>query len=197
MKRVFALALAVLFSVPLAAVAQTMEPATAPPAPAAPPPPPAGGHGRWGPPDPARMEQFRKMHDQMATIHKAERAKMLAALTPAHRTLLANVAGQLAIATDPNPDAAAAKLDASLSSSEKATILKIHQDARAQMKSAMQQMETSMKPPSGANYRYGSGPSRMGKRPPSDAGHILLMVAASGAMPMHLQMRGMRPMPGT
>jgi hypothetical protein len=99
----------------------------------------------------------------------------LAALTPAHRTLLANVVGGLAIAANPNVDEAAARLDAALSSGEKDAIVRIHTDAMTKMHEMMPARPSGM-------------PAGMGARPAPDAGHLLLMMAAP---PMMMQMMHM------
>ena len=96
-------------------------------------------------PNPAAMQQhmaaFAQVHQQIETLHKQERAQFLAALSPAHKQLLAQVAGELAISPSPDFQGAARKLDASLSSSESQAILRAHasyhQQERAIMENAM------------------------------------------------------------
>jgi hypothetical protein len=103
-------------------------------------------------PNPAMMQIMDQTHAQMDKLHGQARLAMLNSLTPAHRNLLAQVAGQLAIA--PNPDAALAarQLDANLSSGEARAILNIstslEQQAHQLMESAHQQMMKAM--PAGA-----------------------------------------------
>ena len=109
----------------------------------------------------------------MLQLHQQARAQILAALTPAHRTLLANVVGGLAVAANPNPDEAAARLDAALSPGEKDAILRIHADMRSKL-------EGMMAPPPGRN------------RPAPDPGRLLLMLAAPPMMHMHHGARGWR-----
>jgi len=112
-------------------------------------------HMTWSPADTAAMQaQMAKMRAAMAkaeAAHKATRAKILAALTPAHKAYLADLIGQLAVAANPDPKAATAKLDATLSASEKAQILAIHQAAETQM---MTEMKTMMPPMGAPNVRY-------------------------------------------
>jgi hypothetical protein len=112
-------------------------------------------HMTWSPADMAAMQaQMAKMQAAMAkaeAAHKATRAKILAALTPAHKAYLADLIGQLAVAANPDPRAATAKLDAILSASEKANILAIHKAAEAQM---MTEMKTMMPPMGAPNVRY-------------------------------------------
>src|SRR5579872_1719358 len=67
-------------------------------------------------PDMAGMKQ---VFEQVERIHRAERTQVLAALTPAHRELVARIVGEMAIAANPDHKAAAARLDSALSASEK------------------------------------------------------------------------------
>jgi hypothetical protein len=94
------------------------------------------------------MEQARVKVDQ---LHAQARMAMLSALSPAHRTLLAQVVGQLAISPSPNVNQAARTLDASLSQGEGRTILSISQSLENQsrqiMEAAHQQMMAAMPPP--------------------------------------------------
>jgi Spy/CpxP family protein refolding chaperone len=177
----FALALA-----PGIAFAQT--------APAAPP----DGPGPAGPgpagmsrphPDFAQMQQLRK---QMMQIRQQARQQMLGALSPAHRKLLADVVGQLAVAPNPDRKAAVQTLDAALSPSESQAILAAESSARTQSRSLMEtaraKFEASLTPDQKAAMAAraanrpkwrpddrGPGPDR-GHRTP-DAGRTLLEVA--------------------
>ncbi len=78
----------------------------------------------------AQMQQMRQMHQQL-------RAQLLNDLTPAHKALLAQVAGRLATSTNPDYDAAAARLDAALSPAEKTHILSAASAMRAKVQSMM------------------------------------------------------------
>ena len=138
------LLLAALLAMPAVAIAQT---APTPPS-GAPVTPPAGARMRH---DftftQADMAKLKAEVDKMRAAHKATRAKILAALTPAHRAWLANLLGQLAISPNPDPEAARAKIDATLSATEKTNILAIHKAAMGQM---MSHMKTMMPPGMGA-----------------------------------------------
>lgn len=116
---------------PAAAIAQTASPD------AVPPPHPSF----------AQMEQ---VHAQMQQLHQQARAQMLAALSPAHRALLANVVGQLAISPNPDRAAAARAIDAALTQTEGRSVLSIATAERTQshslMESARQQFEASLTP---------------------------------------------------
>jgi hypothetical protein len=145
---------------------------------------------------------------QMVTLRQQERTDMLAALTPAHRTLVSNLIGGLATAANPNPDGVAAKIDAALSQSEKASILRIHNDTDTKIVSLMQSMHQQMGgygPGPQAMWGYGYGPgmmygrgygpgmmggygpgygpgARYGARSWSDPGYLLLFVASSSTL---------------
>ncbi|MBV9270312.1 MAG: hypothetical protein JO165_04405 [Candidatus Eremiobacteraeota bacterium] len=124
---------------------------------------------------------FEQLHTQMQQIHTAERAQILAALTPAHKALLANVVGQLAVAPTPDYEAAAKRLDAALTPGERQTILNAAANARARSEALMQ----------GAMPMGGPGETMKRMSAPPDAGHILLHLATpqmrmgSGAVFMH------------
>jgi len=184
MRNKASLLLAALLVLPAAALAQTpppAPPATGPTAPMAP-----GEHMRhhmtWSPADMAAMQaQMAKLQAAMAkaeAAHKATRAKILAALTPAHKAYLANLIGQLAVAANPDPKAATAKLDATLSASEKSKILAIHSAAMAQM---MSQMKTMMPPMA----REGAPPAGAPPMPPMGGDrHVTMFVLPDGGHAM-------------
>ena len=149
-------------------------------------------------PNPQMRQQFQAMRQQMDQIHTQERSQMLGALTPAHRQLLATIAGELATSATPDYQGAASRLDAALSSSEKQAILSASQSARDQMRSQMQTMRQQMSqnggPPPGSGGPMMMGPpgGPEGARKPPSAGEILLRTAMSGGM--ELRVRGsMRP----
>lgn len=114
-------------------------------------------------------------------MHKQFRAKILGTLTPAHRNLLASVAGQLAVSANPDPKAAIAKLDAALSSGEKQAILNAAQSFMSQQRAMREQAIAKMRAanPSMPSPRpRPSGMQRMRRTP--DAGALLLMIATGG-----------------
>lgn len=130
-------------------------------------------------PNPAMRQQFQQIRTQMREIRSAERAQILGVLTPAHKTLLANVVGRLATSVNPDYEAAARQLDSALSSSERQTIVNAAQNARTKQRSLMQ----SMREQSGMGPGpFGHGPEggeQHAKRTP-DAGRILLGLAMPG-----------------
>lgn len=126
-------------SLPLGAVAGE------PPAPMGPMPPP--GMGMAFDFDgqnltPAQQQQVHQImdqtHQQMDQLMTQTRERILGSITPAHRQLLAQIVGNLAISPNPDPDAAAKQLNAALSPSESQAVLSTHEAAMKQMMSLMQ-----------------------------------------------------------
>ena len=145
-------------------------------------------------PNPAAMQQhmaaFAQVHQQIETLHKQERAQFLAALSPAHKQLLAQIAGELAISPSPDFQGAARKLDASLSQSESQSILRAHDSYRQQertiMENARAQFEKSLSPEQQqqmAQRHAQMGAERPNSRPQPTAGDLLLNFG-HGPMPM-------------
>jgi hypothetical protein len=152
------------------------------------PPPPAPEGAAQNTQIRSEMHQLRAQVEQM---HQQARAQMLGSLSAAHRQLLANVVGQLAIAATPDREAAARQLNAALSSGEQQSIVRIHQNLRTQSKALMQNARAQMQAanPSGAGtngmQQHPNGPVPNMQRPPQDAGHILLgMGSMHGGMDM-------------
>ncbi|MHB1552241.1 MAG: hypothetical protein ACYCX6_13755 [Vulcanimicrobiaceae bacterium] len=126
-------------------------------------------------PNPAMRQQMKQMHRQMLQIRRTERAQMLEALTPAHRALLASIAGQLATSTQPNLRSAQQQLDAALSPTESQAILGAVKSAHAKMHALW----------IAARKHFKAAHPKMHPKP--DAGRILLRVTAPGGgmmMPM-------------
>lgn len=100
------------------------------------PPPPSGGPA-WHQGD---RQAFRQFRQQSEHLRVQTHAAMLAALTPGHRALLARIAGDLAVSSNPDPRAAAQQLDAALSPSERQSVLAAQQSFMSQMRSLHEQM---------------------------------------------------------
>lgn len=166
MKKLLAL-FALLATVPLASLAQTPAPG------ARPMPMPQRDRG-----------MMRQDMQQMMSMHKQLRAKVLAAITPAHRNLLASLVGQLAISSNPDPRGAIAKLDAALSSGEKQSIVNAVQSFHSQMQ-AMRQAEMAKMRAANPNMPsprpMPTGMERMRRAP--DPGELLFMMATAGSEP--------------
>jgi hypothetical protein len=140
----------------------------------APSPAPHGMHGMHGMQGDmrARMKQ-----------DEALRLQVLHALTPANRQLLASVIGQMAVADKPDFKAAAARLDAALSSSEKSAILDAHSKMVAQRKADFAKMKAEWQSAHpDATPRPMRSPHAM--RTPPTAGMMLLMLAGHHGPPM-------------
>jgi len=137
-------------------------------------------------PDMAGMKQ---VFEQVEKIRRAERAQVLAALSPAHRELLAHIVGDMAIATNPDHKAAAGRLDAALSASEKSAVLAAHKTAMTQMDDAMHAMMAKrMPPPQGS---AGPNPGWIHReRHTQTAGEVVLIVATG-----HGEEHGRMPFP--
>jgi hypothetical protein len=124
--------------------------------------------------NPGQPGPNRANFQQIQALHKQYRAQVLGALTPAHKQLYASVVGNLAIAASPDPRAAAAKLDAALSTSEKTAIINADTQFRAAMKTQFAQMRAAHPWPSPS----GSPRPRRSHTPRTpDAGRILLAMA--------------------
>jgi hypothetical protein len=149
----------------------------------------------------AMMQTMKKVHAQMAALHHQAHAQVLAALSSAHRAMLVNLLGQAAIADKPDHKGLVTKLDAALSPSEKAAILKIAANletkSRAMMLAAHKAMLANL--PKDVQARAAAMHSRMKasttkhhKRTP-DAGKALLALATNhGGHGMMMRMhRGM------
>jgi hypothetical protein len=137
------------------------------------PPPPA---------NPAAMTIMEQTHAKMEQLHSQARLAMLNALSPAHRSLLAQIVGQLVIAPTPDLGAAAKTLDASLAPGEASAVLNVstsfEQQARQIMEASRKQMESAMPegPPHGAYIMHGMG-MQMGGQTQNDPGMVLLSMA--------------------
>ncbi len=132
--------------------------------------------------------QMMQLQLQMSQLHRQAKTQMLAALSPAHRTLLETMIGQLALSEHPDRRAAAAKLDAVLSPSERAAILKIHADTAVRagtlQDNAHRQMLSSMPADvrTQAERLHAAMRQEMANRPKRtpDAGRLLLGMARHG-----------------
>ncbi|HYK53605.1 MAG TPA: periplasmic heavy metal sensor [Candidatus Eremiobacteraceae bacterium] len=135
-------------SLPLGAVAGD-QPAPMPPMPPMPPP----GMGMAFDFDgqnltPAQQQQIHQImdqtHQQMDQLMSQARSRVLGSITPAHRQLLAQIVGNLAISQNPDWDGAAKQLNAALSPGEAQAVLSAHQAAMQQMMSLMQSTHQRM-----------------------------------------------------
>jgi hypothetical protein len=110
-------------------------------------------------PTDAQRQQMHQMFEQFGQqegqLHDQLRAEVLSVLTPAHRRTLAAEIGNLVLSPNPDIDAAAKQIDATLSPAERERILQAHaayasqaRQLREQMKSQMQSEMPNWHPPS-------------------------------------------------
>jgi hypothetical protein len=142
------------------------------------------------------------------TMEAQERARtgMLAALTPAHRDLLARIVGELAVAPDPHFDAAAAQIDAALNPGEVQAIKSLEAEKRAQTILDASQMQSTLQnslPPEQAKQMQqdaaaqsqslmangGSSVIAQAARLEGDPGHVLLLTVLLGMQPANNLLR--------
>ncbi len=137
---------------------------------------------------------FEQAHQQMRRLHEQERAAMLNALTPAHKQLVAQVAGQLAISANPDFEGAVRKLNASLTPSESQSVLRIHEQYKQQMHAVMEQTFKSLPADQQQaiqqhmQQHQGEMGNAQRQRPQLTAGALLLMPGHGGPMMMHQPM---------
>jgi len=119
---------------------------------------------------------FERYHAQEEQLHQQMRYQILSALTPVHRRELASLIGELAIEPNPDVQAAAARIDRALLSSEQQRILAAHQAFETQRRQLHEQMRNELQSELPAHPGW-HGPSN-GSPPQQrqlDAGTIVLM----------------------
>ncbi|MHB8147036.1 MAG: hypothetical protein ACYDGM_07255 [Vulcanimicrobiaceae bacterium] len=124
----------------------------------------------------AMHQAFASFREKSMALHQQTRTQILGALTPAHRTLLASLVAQLAVANDPNRKQAAEQLDSQLSASEKSAILDAQKNLHTQVIALHEQMRAKMKSemPSWSATGH-SGPMMGHQGPMGDAGSMGMM----------------------
>lgn len=137
-----------LVSAPALASAQTSSPAPAPPSPVAAPAASAPAHA-WPtksgitPADLAQLEafgvKFRATFERQQALMERSRAALFAAVTPTHRPMVAQIIGELAMSSTPDATVAAKRIDAVLSTAEKAAVLAAFEAPRAEMAALREQ----------------------------------------------------------
>ena len=112
-------------------------------------------------------------------------------MTPVHLRAVGATIGELAIMQNPNPEAAAKRIDEILSPGERSRIMTAHQNFRTQSEALHQQMKTELQNemPAGAGHWGDHGEHKEGtmQHMNPDAGTILLM-ALSPHPEMHMMM---------
>ncbi|HXW50641.1 MAG TPA: hypothetical protein VEJ41_01520 [Candidatus Acidoferrales bacterium] len=157
----------------------------------------------------AAFSVMQQAHAKMEQLHAQARLAALNSLTPAHRALLAQVVGQLAIAANPDVNAAARSIDNALSQNEGRSILNISSSLESQsrqiMEAARQQMMAAnpngQAGPGGPGGPAGPGGPWMGghgfhqgmqgpQNSTPDPGMILLLMSTHALHPMGFHNRG-------
>jgi len=144
-----------------------------------------------GPTMPLSPESIRRQTAEFQKLTQEQRAfqqSMLAALTPAHRQLLAQIVGELVIAQNPDPQSATRRLNAALSPREAQNVVRIEQAKDKAMLQHFQQLAAESGAHSNVMF-HGMPPSsstvmsvRASAPFGNDAGSILLRTAASALM---------------
>ena len=87
------------------------------------------------------FEQFRQQEEQ---LYQQMRYQMLSAMSPVHRRAVGALIGELAIAPNPDPQAAARQLDGMLSGAERQRIIAAHTSFESQSRQLHEQMHEQM-----------------------------------------------------
>lgn len=176
---------------PCAVFAQATPPAMQSPAPAV-LGTPAAGNPTIGP---ATIRGAFHMFSQVQATQRAARNAMLAALTPAHRELVSRIIGELAVAPDPNTDAAARQLDTALTRSEVQAIGNAEATSRAQMVGAAGAVTNTLSPEQRRKVAEQTAQAMRtmsssmapaiakAMQDENDPGHVLLRTVLSGLQP--------------
>jgi hypothetical protein len=121
-------------------------------------------------------QTFERYAQQEEQLHQQMRDQILSALTPVHRRAVAATIGELAIEANPDPQAAAKRLDMMLSGAERGRILAAHEAFKQQSTQLHQQMRSELQSELPAGHSPMDRWSHaMSQHPQPDAGTILLM----------------------
>lgn len=142
----------------------------------------------------AMHQTFERYAQQEKQLYQQMRWQILSTLSPVHRRAVAATIGELAIAPDPDTRAAAKRLDATLSPSERQRILAAHETFKTQSRQLHEQMRSELQsemPPGHSSVMNGQS-GTASHHPELDAGGILLMALVPHPM-MEMMMHGMVP----
>ena len=151
MKMKAAVCMLALLSAPVLASAQESSPAPVPPSPVAAPTvsPPAQSWPRKSGITPADLTQLKTIlaasigySEKQRALMETSRAKLFAAVTPAHRKAVAQIIGELAMSSTPDANAAAKQIDAVLSPQEKSAVIAADRAERAREATLRKQYAT-------------------------------------------------------
>jgi hypothetical protein len=145
----------------------------------------------------AMRQTFQQFAQQAEQLHQQMRSQILSSLSPVHLREVAATIGNLAIEQNPDPQAAAKRLDQILSPGERQRILAAHASFAQQSLQLHEQMRTQLQSemPAGHSNWMNHGPENgaMSQRTQFDAGTVLLMALSPHPM---LGMMGMDHGPG-
>jgi hypothetical protein len=131
------------------------------------------------------FEQFGQQEEQ---LHQQMRYQMLSAMSPVHRRAVGALIGELAVAPNPDPQAAARQLDGMLSGAERQRIIAAHTTFESQSRQLHQQMKEQLQrvfPNAPNDMMKHHSEHSMGSRQ-LDAGTLLLMgLSPQPMMGMH------------
>lgn len=136
----------------------------------------------------ALRQKAMQMHDQLRT-------QILDALSPDHRTAVANAIGSMVISPSPDPAATAKQIDGLLSPEEQQRIVAAHDAFMKQMQAMAQQFRSQFAhqgPSTAAHWTGAQHPIPMPSM--NDAGNVVLMVLAHHPPMMPMMDRGGMPM---
>lgn len=140
----------------------------------------------------AMHQTFEKYGQQFEQLHQQMRGQILSEISPMHLRAIGATIGELAIAQNPDTQAAAKQIDRILSSGERSRIMSSANSFHTQMRQLHEQMRTEMQSqmPAGRQMPMNGQPKNgMMMHPPSDAGTILLMALSPHPM-MDMMMHG-------
>jgi hypothetical protein len=185
------LALALALSVlPTAALADNTTPSGAPPS------PPSAAQRQ------AMFKTMQAFGQQERSLRQATRLRVLESLSALHRTAIANLIGQLAISTNPDPKVTAKQIDALLSPAEQQRIVALHADFRAQSEKLRQELRAQLQSefPALAERAkrhdwQGRAPNAQRSQRANDAGSLLLETLIPHHRGFHMMFAGHGPAP--
>ena len=133
----------------------------------------------------AMRQTFEQFAQQEKQLHQQMRSQILSSLSPVHLRAVAATIGDLAIEQNPDPQAAAKRLDQILSPGERQRILAAHSSFAQQSRQLHDQMRTQLKsemPAGHANWMDHGPQGAMPQRTQFDAGTVLLMALSPRPM---------------
>jgi hypothetical protein len=139
----------------------------------------------------AMHQTFEKYGQQFEQLRQQMRGQILSEISPVHLRAIGATIGELAIASNPDTQAAAKRIDLILSGGERSRIMSSVTSFHAQLRQLHEQMRSEMQ------SQMPAGQAPMNERPkngtmmhpPSDAGTMLLMVLSPHPM-MDMMLHG-------